>query len=135
MDYLQREAANASLGSAGERFVVAFERARLLAAGHDRLASRVEHVSETQGDGCGFDVLSYEQSGRERLIEVKTTRYGARTPFFVSTNEVRVSEWNAEQYHLYRIYGFRRDPKLFAVSGALSTRFALDPTQFVARIP
>ena len=42
-----------------------------------RLAARVDRVSETRGDGLGYDVLSFETSGRERLIEVKTTNYGA----------------------------------------------------------
>ena len=48
VDYLRQEAANASLGAAGELFVLEFERARLLAVGKDRLAGKVEHVSETR---------------------------------------------------------------------------------------
>ena len=74
VNYLEMEARNRSLGAAGEEFVLRFEQARLLAAGQDRLAGRIEHVAQTRGDGDGFDILSFEPSGAERLIEVKTTK-------------------------------------------------------------
>jgi len=50
-DYLAREARNASLGRAGEEFVLAYERARLYALGKRQLSERVEHVALTKGDG------------------------------------------------------------------------------------
>jgi len=132
-DYLDLERRNARLGRAGEEFVVAFERARLIHDGQARLADSVEHVARTRGDGEGFDILSFEISGRERLIEVKTTKHGPYTPFFVTQNEVRVSEEQAEQYHLYRVFSFRKDPRLFALPGAIPAQFQLRPTEYLAR--
>ena len=117
INYLQMEALNRSLGCAGEALVMEFERARLLGEGVDRLARNVEQVSKTVGDHAGFDIRSYEVSGRDRFIEVKTTRYGKLTPFYISTGEVRFSEANAHAYHLYRLFKFRQRPKLFAVTG------------------
>lgn len=70
---------NASLGAAGEKFVFEVEHQRLWEAGKRRLAEKTEHVAATQGDGLGYDIASSEGSGRERFIEVKTTRFGART--------------------------------------------------------
>ncbi len=134
VDYLLRESANSVLGAAGEEFAISYEQARLLAKGKDRLACRIEHVSKTRGDGDGFDILSFEETGQERLIEVKTTKYGAQTPFFVSRNEVAVSERESDRYHLYRVFAFRRAPKFYSVSGAFSARFDLRPTQFSAKI-
>jgi hypothetical protein len=134
IDYLAQEAKNNSLGEAGERFVIQFEKARLIQAGCDRLASKVEHVSITHGDSAGFDVLSFEITGRERLIEVKTTAYGALTPFFVTQNEVTVSHRESSDYHLYRTFNFRRQPKLFTKQGPLDQSFNLNPSQYVARI-
>ena len=90
--YLEREARNASLGRAGEEFVLNFERARLIRLGQESLADRVEHIAVTEGDGAGFDIRSFEADGRDRFIEVKTTAYGKQVPFFVSQNEVMVSQ-------------------------------------------
>ncbi len=134
VNYLAVEARNRSLGAAGEEFVLRFETARLMRAGCERLAAKVEHISETRGDGLGFDVLSFETSGEERFIEVKTTAYGASAPFFVTTNEVRVSRQVDERYHLYRAFDFRRRAKLFSKQGPLDTSFHLEPAQFLAMI-
>jgi hypothetical protein len=45
-DRARRDAANRRLGEAGERFVVALERARLLAAGQPELAGKIAWVSQ-----------------------------------------------------------------------------------------
>lgn len=133
-NYLEREARNRDLGAAGEQFVLEFERARLISRGKERLARSIEHVALTRGEGAGFDVLSYEESGRERLIEVKTTRYGAQTPFFVSRNEVALSQVESEIYCLYRVFDFRSTPHLYSVSGPIPQGFSLEPTQYRARL-
>lgn len=134
VNYLAQEAKNNSLGLAGEQFVIQFEKARLTHAGFDRLASQVEHVSATQGDSVGFDVLSFDINGHKRFIEVKTTAYGALTPFFVTRNELAVSYEAASGYYLYRTFNFRRQPKLFTKQGPLDQSFNLDPLQYMARL-
>jgi hypothetical protein len=46
-------------------------------------------VSETVGDGLGYDVLSVEAVDEsEKLIEVKTTGLGKYTLFYVTGVEV-----------------------------------------------
>jgi hypothetical protein len=133
-DYLAQEARNRSLGSAGELFVVEIESRRLHAAGKKGLSKRVDHVAASQGDGLGYDVLSFEENGRERLIEVKTTAFGHLTPFFVTRNELARSEADAERYHLYRLFDFRDHPRLFSVPGRISERLQLDPVTYLARL-
>ena len=59
-----------------------FEHERLRRAGKKALAERVEHVAQTKGDHLGYDILSFEVTGQERLIEVKTTRFGASDSVF-----------------------------------------------------
>ena len=59
-DYAAKDALNRKLGRAGEEFIVSRERWYLTAFGRPDFASRVEHVSETQGDGLGYDVLSFD---------------------------------------------------------------------------
>jgi hypothetical protein len=133
VNYLEVEARNASLGAAGEEFVMRYEVARLIAERAERLAGKVERVSATRGDGLGYDVLSFDRTGAERLIEVKTTRYGASTPFFVSRNELNVSRDQASRYHLYRVFGFRETPKFYRKAGQIDREFAIDPVVWEAR--
>lgn len=133
-DYLAQEARNRSLGRAGELFVLELEARRLHAAGKKALSERVEHVAATQGDGLGFDVLSFEESGRERLIEVKTTSFGELTPFYVSRNELARSEADAMRYQLYRVFDFRRQPRLFNLEGAIGIHCQLDAVSYLARL-
>lgn len=134
VNYLEREARNASLGRAGEEFVVNFERARLAQLGADRLVDRVEHAAVTKGDGLGFDVRSFDADGSDMLIEVKTTGYGKQTPFFVSRNELFVSKANARDYYLYRVFAFRVNPRLYTLRGPIDQSCVLEPVQYSARV-
>lgn len=131
-DYIAREARNTSLGIAGEEFVVRFEHWRLNQLGMTTLADRVEHVSQTKGDGLGYDVLSFDASGRERFIEVKTTAFGKETPFFVTRNELDFSKDAKDHFVLCRLFEFRQAPRLFALNGALDQHCALDPVTYRA---
>jgi len=133
-NYLEMEARNSALGLAGEQLVVRYEQERLSRAGQDRLVGKIIHISAVEGDSRGFDILSYETDGRERLIEVKTTRFGALTPFFASRNEVEVSDTRNEEYQLYRVFKFSEQPRLFLLAGSLKRTCQLDPLSFSARI-
>ena len=134
LDYVALEAWNQSLGRAGEEFVLRFERARLTRGGQENLADRIEWASIERGDWLGFDIRSYETDGSDRFIEVKTTRYGRRTPFFASRNEVRTSMDLDRSYHLYRAFAFDRGAKLFILPGRLDRSCSLDPLTFEARV-
>lgn len=133
-DYLAQEARNRSLGRAGELFVLDLEARRLHAAGKRQLRERVEHVASTQGDGLGFDILSFEDDGRERLIEVKTTAFGELTPFYVSRNELARSQSDAPSYQIYRLFDFRNKPRLFNLSGTIDAHCQLDAVSYLARL-
>ena len=131
-DYLEREAQNQSLGLAGEEFIVQFEHWRLNALGAHKLADKVDHVSKSKGDGLGYDVLSFDADGKERFIEVKTTTFGKATPFFVSRGELALSKGAREQFHLYRLFEFRKTPRLFDLKGSLHEHCVLDPVTYRA---
>lgn len=131
-DYLAQEARNRSLGLAGEKFVMAFEQWKLEKQGLHRLVNKVEHVALSQGDGLGFDVRSFDSCGKEKLIEVKTTSFAKETPFFVTRNELQVSQRESSRFHLYRLYDFRNRPQLFDLPGAIDTHCQLDAQNFRA---
>ena len=133
INYLEREARNSSLGRAGEEFVAGVEARRLWNLGRKTLAERIEHVSDSQGDGLGYDIRSFEEDGRERLIEVKTTRFGIMTPFFLSRNEVEVSAEEHARYHLFRVFSFRSEsPRLYTLPGSLRQTCLLEPVEYSA---
>jgi hypothetical protein len=131
-NYLEEEAKNHSLGLAGEEFILRFEHERLWRAGKRALANQVEHVAKTRGDFLGFDILSFENNGCERLIEVKTTRFDALTRFFASSNEVEFSETRKSEFHLYRLFNFNKQPKFFVLKGALRDTCQLKAVSYSA---
>lgn len=130
-DYLEREARNISLGKAGEEFVLNYEHFRLYELGQKKLADKVDHVSISKGDGLGYDILSFEPDGRERFIEVKTTAFAKETPFFISRGEIQFANDHKEQFHLYRLYEFRKSPKLFDLVGSVEKHCAVNPISFI----
>jgi hypothetical protein len=50
-----------------------FEQQRLRQVDRPDLARKVRWISQEEGDGAGYDILSFDQKGRERFLEVKTT--------------------------------------------------------------
>jgi hypothetical protein len=132
IDFVARDAANRDLGRRGEEFVLEFERRRLHDGGRPDLLERIEWTSESRGDGAGYDVRSFSLDGTQRLIEVKTTGLGKYFPFDVTSNEVRCSEAWPREFHLYRVFNFGSDARLYMLLGALSASCRLDPTQYRA---
>lgn len=133
-DVAERDARNRKLGYAGEELVVAHERASLSAIGRTDLAEKVRWVSQLDGDGAGYDILSFEQDGAPRLVEVKTTNGWERTPFYLSRNEINVANENRDSWHLVRLWNFVREPKAYALRPPLENYVELTPTSFLASL-
>ncbi len=118
-DPVERDLRNRSLGKAGEQFVVELERRQLIDADRSDLARKVRWVSVEDGDGAGYDVLSFDAAGRERLLEVKTTNGSARTPFFLSRNERDLAVERPADWRIYRVHLFAKDPRIFSIAPPL----------------
>lgn len=127
-----RDARARALGEAGERFLYCAEKNRLSAAGKDALAARVRWVSKEDGDGAGYDILSFSIHGEPRWLEVKTTNGPARTPFWISENERRVSEERRDVFRLARLYHFSRRPEAYRLKPPLGDHVKLTPSQYLA---
>ncbi len=135
IDFAERDAANRHLGRLGEQFVFDLERYRLTVAGRDDLAQRVVWASQDIGDGLGFDILSFDVADdTERMLEVKTTGLGKFFPFYVTGNELRCSEDIPNQFHLFRVFDFGREPRLYILHGSLRELCQLDPVLYRAVI-
>ncbi len=131
-DAAGRDERNRALGRAGERLALAHERAALAGAGRSDLADAVRWVAQEEGDGAGYDIASFRPDGRPRLIEVKTTNGWERTPFHISRNEVAVSEERREEWRLFRLWNFSREPRAFELAPPLEAHVSLMPTVFQA---
>ncbi len=90
------------------------------------LARRVRWVADLDGDGAGYDVLSFEPGGDERLLEVKTTNGSARTPFFLSRNECTVAAERPDAWRLYRVHLFAEGPRCVHDCAAVGDRRETD---------
>jgi hypothetical protein len=126
-DPVERDHRNRALGRAGEEFVLDVERSRLRQAGLSRLAENIRWVANDEGDGAGYDILSFGLSGRERQIEVKTTNGVATTPFFLSHNEIETAKVRMDTWRLYRVHEFAKAPRIFEMSPPLDDKLALHP--------
>jgi hypothetical protein len=126
-DPVERDHRNRSLGRAGEELVIDVERRRLTGADRSDLARRIRWIAAEEGDGAGYDVLSFDLNGRERLLEVKTTNGSARTPFFLTRNERAVAKDRPVDWCIYRVHLFSTDPRIFTISPPLEQAVSLRP--------
>lgn len=126
-DPVERDHRNRALGRAGEAFVIDLERHQLIEADRPDLASKVRWIASEDGDGAGYDVLSFNSGGRERLIEVKTTNGAARTPFFLSRNECALATERPADWQIYRVHLFAKEPRIFTIAPPLENAIKLTP--------
>lgn len=131
-DPAERDARNRRLGRLGEERILKTEEVRLRDAGRKDLARKVKWVSEIDGDGAGYDILSFTEQGDERLLEVKTTLGYQRTPFYLTENERLVSEDRPHDFRIVRLYDFQRVPKAFELVPPLADSVILRPISYRA---
>lgn len=127
---------NTELGRKGEDIVVEYEKTILISKGREDLADKVYATREIAGNAERFDVISYDENGNEKYIEVKTTRGGLNNIFYISENEVEFSEKYKDKYYLYRIYNFNiktMSADLKIIKGAIK-REKLQANNYTCRI-
>jgi hypothetical protein len=121
VNYIEKEQRNSKLGKIGEEIVFNYEKWNLINIGKHHLADKVEWVSNEQGDGSGFDILSKYSNGADKYIEVKTTKLSKEAPFFFTRNELRFSIEHSNDFHLYRLFNLEEQAKMFIKKGGLNT--------------
>lgn len=126
-DPVERDHRNRTLGKAGEAFVMEVERAQLTEMDRSDLAKRIRWVAAEDGDGAGYDVLSFDHTGSEKLIEVKTTNGSARTPFFLTRNECDLAIERPTDWQIYRVHMFANGPRIFKIAPPLENAVTLHP--------
>ncbi|MDI6666606.1 DUF3578 domain-containing protein [Leuconostoc falkenbergense] len=135
IDYDALQKQNSMIGFLGEEIVLKYEK-NILSNVPD-LSQRIEHVSQTKGDGLGYDILSFDSQGNEIFIEVKTTTQGKNTPFYMTSNEVNFANKHPDNYFLYRVYNFgnlieMNNIEFFKIDGSQMKNIDLQPVTFMA---
>jgi hypothetical protein len=120
------------LGDLGELWVLEQEKQQLIAAEKPKLANKIKHVAFDQGDGLGYDILSFDEKGNKKYIEVKTTTGPKNQPFYITRNELEASRKYGDNYFLYRVYAYddQQDAgELFILQGDMSA-ICVEPVSY-----
>lgn len=129
---VERDFRNRKLGRDGEELVFHFERQRLQQLERPDLAKKIRWVSEEDGDGAGYDILSFDHKGKERFLEVKTTVGSDTTPFYITRNELSFSSEQPEGFRLCRVFDFSMRPRMFELAPPLTDFVHLSPLSYEA---
>ena len=123
INHIQNNIENKRIGDLGELWVINEEKQKLLKANKLKLAKKVKHVAKNRGDGLGYDILSFNISGNEIYIEVKTTKGNVNSTFFITRNELERSKKERENFYLYRVFNFEEqtdNAELLIIKGDLT---------------
>jgi hypothetical protein len=122
-------------GLKGEEIAVVIEQEFLESIGRKDLAQKVRHVSAEDGDGLGYDILSFFENGREKYIEVKSTTASLSSPFYLSRNELGFLKEHEEDAFIYRVLVSGDTPQIMSYSSiAFLQKNELIPVQYMVRV-
>jgi Family of unknown function (DUF6416)/Domain of unknown function (DUF3883) len=133
-DYGLLHEENTRRGRLGEELVIDYERDWLTRHGRPDLADAVRWTSRQDGDGLGYDVLSFGLDGRKRYIEVKATALGDGTPFYITSAELDFAQRHADSHALYRVYDVLGKPRFYVLEGDINDALDLAALTYSARI-
>ena len=84
-----------------------------------------------------LDSLRLDHVGCYGNTWIKTPNLDAfakESAFFITPNELECSRAHSEHYHLFRLFNFRKGPKLFFLKGDLHEQLWLEPNSYRAGV-
>ncbi len=109
VNFIQNNIDNKLIGDLGELWVLKYEIEKLRQSGLQKLVNKIKHTAKDEGDGTGYDIQSFDENGQKIYIEVKTTKGGKNSPFYITRTELERSKIDKENFYLYRLYNFNED--------------------------
>ncbi|MBX3043081.1 MAG: DUF3883 domain-containing protein [Candidatus Kapabacteria bacterium] len=109
VNFIQNNIDNKRIGDLGELWVLKYEIEKLRQSGLHKLVDKIKHTAKDEGDGTGYDIESYDGNGQKIYIEVKTTKGGKNSTFYITRTELERSKIEKENFYLYRLYNFNED--------------------------
>ena len=105
-DYIKENSVKLENGYMAEQLVYNAEKERLISLHHEDLANKIRWISREDGDGAGYDILSYDIINgvpKEIFIEVKSTTGELNEDFDISKRELDFAREKGESYKIYRV--------------------------------
>ncbi|HPS55281.1 MAG TPA: DUF3883 domain-containing protein [Sedimentisphaerales bacterium] len=131
-DFQKKNKAQKRLGDRGEKIALKAEEKRLKDLGKQGLADKIEHISQ-DNDSAGYDILSFNEDGTPRHIEVKSTANETICDgFYFTANELTKSQ-ELENYYLYFVLSARSTKPLIyplAQPDFKENKFTMEPTNY-----
>lgn len=138
IDFEREHRINKLLGDRGEEVVFNLEKLGLEKRGKKDLAEKVKWVSRSD-DSLGYDILSFEDDGEEKYIEVKSTAQsvGTNAVFGISINQYSKAK-ELKNYYFYIVFETKTaNPKIWKIKSPLDYEnkgLVLTPIKFRAVI-
>ena len=108
------------LGKQGELIVQKLEKEFLKNNNLMNLVEKVKQVS-LDNDSLGYDILSFDEQGNEKYIEVKSTTKSPSNEvnFFISSNQLKVAE-KTDNYYFYVVFNAKtKTPKIWRIKNPI----------------
>lgn len=136
-DFAKQKAKMEEIGNLGEDYVFRHEAAFLREIGRQDLAERVRMICR-ENVAAGYDVLSFDENGEEKYIEVKTT-IGKHHRFELTANELSKANDLKNLYWIYRVTQIQTDtPQIKMIQNPAElieeSRLILKPTSFLVTL-
>ncbi len=133
-NYEKSEKENKIIGNRGEQVVLLAEKDKLIKYGIDNIDIR--HIA-LYDDSAGFDILSYDESGEQMYIEVKSTKAKVGDlDFFLTSNELETAKLH-DNYWIYIVFEVNtKNPKIWRLKNPFKQKnmIRLVPTQYRASV-
>lgn len=125
-------------GMKGEEIAMQMEKEYLRSINRNDLSDKVKHVSKEDGDGFGYDILSFFPNEQEKYIEVKSTVKSNTNYFNISKKELDFMRSNKNSTYVYRIFNVNENdeiPTLEIITAETVLKSdQIIPTQYIVKL-
>lgn len=134
INYSEQQAISQKIGDRGEELVLRNEIEKTKEWGlPNETLSKVRRVS-LESDDYGFDILSFDQEGNERYLEVKTTKTnGKNFSFILTRNEFETAKYYGKMYSFVIVFDILSNPRIWYMGNPFVEepyKVKIQPTQY-----
>lgn len=137
-DFAKEADMSLRIGKLGEQLALVYERRKMYELGvtdvEDKVFLTAEHPD--YGNAYPCDLISIDPiTGEKIFIEIKATKRGVDSAFYISKEELAFSLENQDNYRLYRIYNVLNNesgPEFYETEGYVGDNFSLIADRFIA---